>query len=369
MSSKNDQSTVAQWSAFCDAIKSSGNKILNSAATDDATTQADGLRYLTRLLRSGLEKFVEYGDPLDPVLFKVYHEKLKWGGDNPDSIYNLASISGEHEYILNGNRGSVSYFNILSATMNEDARMQINGFLNDSDINFDADGNFKLTLSRNPESDKNCLPIEASSNMLMIRQTFNNRNTEQEIEATLRCTSAPSASNNNVETITNSLNKAAAFFSKTGDTFAKQSIDMAKDINTLPAVDLEYITSLGGDPNYTYFWSAFNIEPEKVLLVHLPTVPECDTWGLCLYNYWLESLDYHKTTVLLNKFTAVANPDGSVTMAICASNPNTVNWLDTCNHQQGNIIFRWTRVKNAVAPQTKLVNIKDASAPDHFKRW
>lgn len=368
MSSKDLDNCIEQWSTFCDTLKTSGSEILTAAKGMDTTTQADGLRYLSRMLRAGLEKFVEYGDPLDPTLYKVYHEKLKWGGDNPDSIYNLASINGEQQYELTGNRGTVSYFNILSASMGVDGKMKIDGFLNENDINFDNDGNFTLTLSL-AQSGQNCLPLEASSNMLMIRQTFNDRKAEQEVQASLHCVSSQSNSAASIETLSNNLNSAAEFFNQTGNTFAKQSIDMAKDVNTLPAVDLEYIKSLGGDPNYTYFWSAFNINPEQALLVHLPFIPDCDTWSLCLYNFWLESLDYHKTTVILNKFTAQANPDGSVTMVISSSNPNTLNWLNSCHRQQGNIIFRWTRVEQAVAPQTKLVDLKDANLPDYFKRW
>jgi hypothetical protein len=368
MTSKDLDNCIAQWSSFCDTIKTSGSEILAAAEGMDATTQADGLRYLSRMLRAGLEKFVEYGDPLDPTLYKVYHEKLKWGGDNPDSIYNLATISGEQQYELTGNRGSVRYFNIMSATMSADGKMQINGFLNDDDISCDAEGNFILSLSQATDG-KNCLPLEPSSNMLMIRQTFNDRKAEQEVQASLRCVSSQINSAASIETLSDNLTKAAGFFSRTGDTFAKQSVDMAKDINTLPAVDLEYITSLGGDPNYTYFWSAFDVSPEKALLIHLPYMPACDTWSLCLYNFWLESLDYHKTTVILNKFTAQANPDGSVTMVICSSNPDTSNWLDSCHRQQGNIIFRWTRAEEPLAPQTKLVDLNDAKLPEYFKRW
>src|SRR3546814_10493348 len=67
---------------------------------------------------------------------------------------------------------------------------------------------------------------------------------------------------------------------------------MLKGVNKLPAVDQALMDAMGGDPNYAYFWSAFAVEPGEALLLHLPYVPECDNWGLCLYNYWLESLDY-----------------------------------------------------------------------------
>jgi hypothetical protein len=41
--------------------------------------KSEGLRYLARLLRGALEMYVEYSDPVDPVLFKRTSERLKYG--------------------------------------------------------------------------------------------------------------------------------------------------------------------------------------------------------------------------------------------------------------------------------------------------
>ena len=108
--------------------------------------------------------------------------------------------------------------------------------------------------------------------------------------------------------------------------------------------------AMGGDPNYSYYWSAFRIEPDQALLIHLPEVPECENWGLCLYNYWLESLDYTRSKINLNKFTSKANSDGSVTIVVAHRRPDGGNWLDTRGHVLGNMMFRWTSAKQQVAP-------------------
>ena len=57
---------------------------LNLAGTpQDPFSQAEGMRYLTRLTRAGLEAFVEYTDPAFPVLRRMVHETVKMGADNP----------------------------------------------------------------------------------------------------------------------------------------------------------------------------------------------------------------------------------------------------------------------------------------------
>src|SRR3546814_1790973 len=75
----------------------------------------------------------------------------------------------------------------------------------------------------------------------------------------------------------------------------------------------------------------------EALLLHLPYVPECDNWGLCLYNYWLESLDYTQAQINLNKFTAAPNGDGSITIVISDEQPEGGNWLSTLGHTRGKI--------------------------------
>src|SRR3546814_8513190 len=76
-----------------------------------------------------------------------------------------------------------------------------------------------------------------------------------------------------------------------------------------------------------------------ILLLHLPYVPECDNWGLCLYNYWLESLDYTQAQIDLNKFTAAPNGDGSITIVISDEQPQGGNWHSTMGHRPGNRMF------------------------------
>ena len=48
------------WEEFCDNLKSAGASLMYPGAPRDAFNQAEGLRYLTRLTRGGLEAFVEY---------------------------------------------------------------------------------------------------------------------------------------------------------------------------------------------------------------------------------------------------------------------------------------------------------------------
>lgn len=375
MSDEQLTTSLIAWDTFCDELKKSGRSLLQQSKGLDTVTQADGLRYLTRLLRGGIEKFIEYDNPLDPVLYKVYHERLKWGGDNPDSIYSMSSISGDRQYLVRGNRGSIAYFNFSSMKMSVDGKLSTTGFINYEDLQCNEAGDFTLLVSATPPEQlsgehTNWLATETDSNCIMIRQTFIDRSNENELAASIELIGGVDNQQGlDINKLTNGLQKAQDFFHNTGNTFVQLSQTMHQSVNQLPAVDVDYIKSMGGDPNYHYFWSAFEINQDNALLVHLATVPECDTWSLCLHNYWLESLDYHKSRIILNKHTAKQNSDGSVTLVISLQDPSVDNWLDSCGHTLGQMIFRWTKAQEVVAPQVELVNINTVDWSKKFQRW
>ena len=56
------------WSAFCGALKSTGDILLREGTPATPFDRAEGIRYLTRLLRAGLERQLEHARPALPGL-------------------------------------------------------------------------------------------------------------------------------------------------------------------------------------------------------------------------------------------------------------------------------------------------------------
>lgn len=75
--------------------------------------QAEGYRYLSRIVRAGLENFIECSDPYAPKLTSIVDglrtSPIKLGSDNPDNLYQHATIRGDLEYRITGNVGTVQY--------------------------------------------------------------------------------------------------------------------------------------------------------------------------------------------------------------------------------------------------------------------
>src|SRR5262245_23242342 len=103
-----DPSTQA-WAEFCETLKRAGAQVLRPEASSTPLDRAEGYRYLTRLLRIGLEMHLGCADPDFPVFFAPSHETGKIGADNPDNLYYMARLNGALDYVIRGERGTVSY--------------------------------------------------------------------------------------------------------------------------------------------------------------------------------------------------------------------------------------------------------------------
>ncbi len=171
----------ATWNHFCEQLRRSGEQILRAEAPADAQTRAEGFRYLTRLLRIALEMHLEYADPDFPGFITPSHETAKIGADNPDNLYRYARLNGAQRYRVSGQRGSVAYlsFGTQKGGYETNGKMIQTGFIDASQLQLDADGNFEIILSQHPQGAGNWLRLEPESNALIVRQTFLDRTTEQ----------------------------------------------------------------------------------------------------------------------------------------------------------------------------------------------
>ena len=97
-----------KWDAFCDNLKDVGS-IIESESSLSEIDQAEGYRYLLRLMRLALEMNLEHSNLTSPSFYNLSHETAKIGADNPDNIYLNANIDGEQAYKIYGNIGELDY--------------------------------------------------------------------------------------------------------------------------------------------------------------------------------------------------------------------------------------------------------------------
>ncbi|MEM8499021.1 MAG: DUF1214 domain-containing protein [Pseudomonadota bacterium] len=332
------------WDEFCDSLKAAGNIIRSEKAPHDAFNQAEGYRYLTRLLRGGLESFLEFGDSAYPVLRCGAHETIKLGADNPDNRYESCSVNPQYDYRLFGTRGTVDYLG-FGAVINKYASggtMETTGYLDARDMDINEDGSFEVLISQR-EHAGNWLQMGPETNSINVRQTFQDRINEQRAELKIERIGAADERPMPLtpEKLVHALQRATMFVNGSAQLFENWSESFLPIENEMPPADQEYCQSIGGDPNIFYFHSAWKLAADEVFVIDAPVIPECQTWNFQLNNWWMESLDYRYHRIHVNKHTAHYNEDGSVRVVVSHTDPGLPNWIETCGHECGTMCWRW----------------------------
>jgi hypothetical protein len=352
------------WAAFCDQLKRCGEQILRPEAPDDPHTRAEGYRYLTRLLRIGLEMHLEFADAEFPGFFKTSHETAKIGADNPDNIYDYARVSGDCDYRIIGERGSVPYLSFTSQKggYETDGRMTNTGFIDAAQLEVDADGHFEIIVSQQQPAQGNWLPMEAATVSLLVRQTFMDRSHEAPAKLHISRIGAEQRPGPLDPTrLTTALQRAGSFVENTARLFADWSQSYLPHSNQLPPADQALCQSVGGDPNIFYYHSHWALAPDEALLIEIDQVPECDFWNLQINNYWMESLDYRYHNICINNHQARYTPEGGVVLVLSELNPGVANWLQAAGQRQGTMCLRWVGAGSAIGaanhPRTRVVAV------------
>jgi hypothetical protein len=350
----------SSWADFCDGLKRAGEIILRDGSPKDPFDRAEGFRYLSRLTRVALESYIEFAEPLAPVLRRPAHETVKIGADNPDNYYQSAAISGKHEYRLWGKRGTIYYlgFGTYVGSYGSGGRMGQSGYIEGSDLHIDPDGSFEIVLSCN-EQPGNWLRMEPDTSSLIVRQTFQDRKTETIADLHIeRLGSEGPPKPVTPGFVDRGLAAASTYVNGTASLFADWAEGFAKHTNQFRMLDPGVARAAHGDPNICYFYAYWELGPDEALVVDT-TPPRCAYWNFQLNNHWMESLDYRYHQIAVNHHGARYRPDGSVRIVVAHQDPGVDNWLDTAGHSRGTMCLRWIRADNHPQPTTRVVRLTE----------
>lgn len=107
---------------------------------------------------------------------------------------------------------------------------------------------------------------------------------------------------------------------------------------------LNRFVAIGGDqlfptPDNTYLGCWYRFGQDQLLFVR-GRLPRARYVSFCLYNAWMESLDYTRARVSLNHRQIQTAPDGSFELCLAHRDPAHPNWLDTTGHAAGYVLVR-----------------------------
>jgi len=296
------------WKKFCRDLDAAGQQVLSSDLQTNETERAEGLRYLTRRLRVGLDMHLEHGDPAFPSFYQASHATAKMGE------------------------------------------------LDIRDVTVAKNGSFEIIVSRE-KSDSDWLPLAEDSSILIVRQTFFDR--ANEIPATVEIETmdgleVPPVLDMNI--LSTALTRVPAFVNGTSAVFKNWAEAFrTENRNALNTVDQTMFIKAGGDPMIHYLHGWWELEDNQALRI-TSAIPDCEGWNFQINNIWMESLDYRYHNIHTNNGLANLNTDGSVTVRVSAK-PQSGNWVDTAGHSKGTMLWRWTGAKEHPIPTVEIIDV------------
>ncbi|MFT4825736.1 MAG: hypothetical protein ACJAUG_002528 [Halioglobus sp.] len=350
------------WADFCDGLKEAGELVNADKAPDDSFNRAEGYRYLTRMLRAGLESFLEYGDSAFPVLRVPVHETIKMGADNPDNYYQSAPINADCDYRITGTRGTVDYlgFGTVINRYSSGGGMKTDGFLDSIDMDINVDGTLEIIVSQK-EHAGNWLRMGPETNSINVRQTFQDRRGEKRAEIIIERIGADLDRPEPLspEKLDKALLGAVQFVKNTTGLFEGWAEGFLSTTNEVAPADQGFCQAIGGDPNIYYFHSAWRLADDEALVIDAKDIPDCQTWNFVLQNWWMETLDYRHHNIHFNKHTATYEPDGSVRIVVAHQQPDHPNWVETAGHNMGTFCWRWIGAQEHPPVSARVVKFSD----------
>jgi hypothetical protein len=349
------------WEEFCDSLKVAGQQVLREQTPADPFNRAEGFRYLTRLLRLSIEKNIEYADPCHPVFYSLSHQTAKIGNDNPDNFYQNCAVSGDYDYRISGQRGTVPYlsFETKAGSYGGSGRMDPTGHVEIEELDVADDGCFELIVSAR-EHAGNWLPMTPETDNMLVRQTFHRRDEETPAQLTIECLNPDRDNILQPDVFAAQLAQVPRFITGTAGLFVDWMEIFKQHVNQLPANDQHMCLVAGGDPSIHYHNSYWQLEADEALLIEV-TPPKCRSWNFQLSNYWMESLDYRYHPISVNKHTAHYENDGSVRILVAHSDPGAAwpNWIDTAGHRLGAMLFRYVEARIFPPIATRVIKLTE----------
>ncbi len=277
-----------------------------------------------------------------------------YGLDSPDNVYRHATLDGSSRYAIRGTRHGkgpaqqtfVIYRSIpgMSETMDAAGHMIEIAGIRSEVIETDAQGNFTVTIDAEPANGRaNHLQVERDlpGLHLMIRDSLADWDSELPIELTIeRIDGKPAAPPPDeaamIEHAARIIRTYCPYWLNWYETYVE-----AKPLNQV-VPPWKRITGWGMTQQ-----GRFALEQDEAWVLTL------DPLGAAFFDFqiadpWAKAVEYVERTGSFNASQAWANPDGTLTLVACPSDPGVHNWLDTSGLLSGSFQVRWQGLPDSV---------------------
>jgi hypothetical protein len=286
-------------------------------------------------------------------------------GDNVDSHYHFAPLTGDRAYRIRGRRGNDVYlaFCVYGGKPDGEWSERVVANVSQRDIRFGPDGAFELVLARErPASERGqWIKLEPDAVCVIVRQYFAEPRDASPAElaiATLEPAPAPAPLSDAL--LARRLRAVATFMRETLGVVPLPAFPMPNVLG--PPMPWSPHVPGWGTPDNIYALGEFRLAPDEALVIEGRS-PRCTYWGVQLWNRYMQSLDYRHHRVSINGTQAVLERDGSFRVVVAHRDPGVPNWLEPAGHPEGLVFCRWLQAEELPAqPASRVVSVGDLAA-------
>jgi hypothetical protein len=394
---KETHSRVA-FHEFIDTITQAEIKYLvpQRRVVDDATI-AEGHRFFSHLIQSGLRMYLE-ADLDRPHFTEMVGPFLKVLGDNPDAFYYSSLIRRDGSYVISGKKTGEDYlsFTIYESNCIGCFSQRIISDLNHLQMHFESDGSYKIYVgpSKPPPSSstiKNYLSLSTCSSN-GFPQVISRHYFEREVSVQLNISARiQDLKINNIATSTTTTIPAfpgrltdmesAERWGRVASFITSHSINMEQDPAKAPKW-FSFTPNIFGPPtlfrkensgqvgavDIAYSAAPFKFEQvETQGLIITGKMPSCVFANVALWNVFLQTLSYERNNpVSLNRkqLKSWNKETGTFRIILSKTKPTAkhiidqpFDWLFSEGRRDGTVFFRFLlpETDSIETPKTELV--------------
>lgn len=334
-----------------------------------AADLAEGHRLVLHLLNTAINFWLE-ADPERPLFTPYVAPARKLLGDNPDALYYFAPVRGDRSYRIRGNLAGASFtsFTVEGGSPDGSAAARSVAALDDGDIVADAAGNYEVLVSARKPATGNWLPLDASAVQITTRHYYESRNcivnqTAFQVPLTIEALDppplAPAAGDaeiaQRIRTIARFVRAMLAMSVGSGSGPRPAWFSTVPNVFSTPGA---WQSETGyGNLHAHYCAAPFVLGPEQALVIE-GLLPPCRFANVVLWNRYMQSFDYTRRPVSLNRAQMHFGADGRYRVILAARDPGLPGWLDTEGRASGLVYWRFLLPRGEVpAPQARVVEL------------
>lgn len=347
------------WNDFCDTLKQAALLVDEFEGLSDLD-RAEWYRFLSRSLRSGLERLLENAEPTRPRLRDmVWRQSINVQTVDQDHL--MCQFDEARDYRIFGDLGTIPYFVIaaLSAPAIEHpgseswatqgrlgleqfdpSNLKTTGFISSQQLKLKGDGHFELILSQNnPGDEYNWLPLTATTNCILIRLVWADRSIDRaptlDIERLDGAKPEPINPTLIADNLAWSAQNVLGYAELVRNWWQGTQGNFSARLNRLSYSRAQYLSN-GGVPDRHVAFGGWEKQLDEALILQF-TPPRCQYWNFQLCNIWQENLDtFEDGNGWINNSRHVVEQDGSVLVVIAEKDPGIGgNWIDSFGHEKG----------------------------------